>query len=318
MADFLHSGWGVFITVVVVVSIAACLLLAWSLAGFRAPTKPDGTVESTGHVWDDDLQELNNPLPRWWLYLFYLTCVFGVLYLFLYPGLGRYDGSLKWSAASQYRQEMQLARETYDPLFEQYLTQSIVAVSEQPEATAMGERLFLTYCAQCHGSDARGSRSFPNLTDNDWLGEGSPEYIKQTILNGRQAIMPSMTAAVGGTALDIAAVAHYVMSLSGSDHDPAFALTGQPKFVICAACHGAAGEGNRALGAPNLTDDIWLYGGSMRSVQDAIRHGFANEMPAFGELLGDGKAHVLAAYVWSLSQADDAQSALPSDAPESE
>ncbi|MCL4166684.1 UNVERIFIED_CONTAM: hypothetical protein GTU68_030677, partial [Idotea baltica] len=172
MADFLSSGWDVFITLTVIVSVIACVLLAWAMASGSTPLKDNGEVDSTGHVWDEDLQELNNPLPRWWLYLFYITCVFAAVYLLLYPGLGSFRGTLGWSSHGQYDQEITSASAKYDPLFEQHLETDIALLSKQPEVIAMGERLFLTYCTQCHGSDARGSRSFPNLADNDWLGAG--------------------------------------------------------------------------------------------------------------------------------------------------
>jgi cytochrome c oxidase cbb3-type subunit 3 len=301
MSDFTISSLGWIISLVVIISIVACFLLAWSLASRKAPMTSDGEVDSTGHVWDGDLRELNNPLPRWWLYLFYITCVFGALYLVLYPGLGTYKGVFGWSSTGQYEQEVADAKSEYEPLYTAYLEQNINDVASNPEAVAMGERLYLTYCTQCHGSDARGSRSFPNLSDNDWLGAGTPDYIKTTVLNGRNAIMPAMYAAIGNTDDSAEAVAHYVLSLSDSNHNAEKAALGQAKFAVCSACHGPTGAGNPLIGAPNLTDDTWLYGGSLTSVQSAIKNGFNNQMPAFGELLGEGKAHVVAAYIWSLS-----------------
>lgn len=301
MADFVSGGWSTFITVSTLVSILACFLLAWQVARAKLPPTVNGEVESTGHVWDEDLRELNNPLPRWWLYLFYITCVFSLLYLVLYPGLGTFKGTLNWSSTGQYDEEVARVNAVVDPLFATYMAQEIPEVAANPEANAMGERLFLTYCSQCHGSDARGSRSFPNLSDNDWLGTGEPDYIKQTILNGRNAVMPAMIAAIGNTDEDAEAVANYVLSLSDSNHDAEKAAVGKAKFMVCAGCHGMDGTGSAAIGAPNLTDDTWLYGGSINSVKHAITDGFNNRMPSFGELLGEGKAHVLAAYIWSLS-----------------
>lgn len=300
MADFVSPGWGIYIIVVTLVSIAACFWLAWTLASTKTPTAEDGSVDTTGHVWDETLQELNHPLPRWWLYLFYLTCVFSLLYLVLYPGLGEFKGILGWSQEGAYELESEKARATYEPLFEKYLAQDITAVAADTEAIAMGERLYLTYCTQCHGSDARGARSFPNLSDNYWLGTGEPDYIKNTILNGRVSVMPAMAAALGGDE-GIENVANYVLSLSDSNHDAEKAANGVAKFAVCAACHGAEGKGNPVIGAPDLTDDNWLYGGSLDSIQEAINNGYNNKMPAFGELLGEGKAHVLAAYIWNLS-----------------
>lgn len=301
MADFLSGFWGHYVTIITIVSIIACFLVAYLTSRAKLPAPVNGEVSTTGHVWDDDLAELNNPLPRWWLYLFYITCIFSAGYLILYPGLGAFNGSLSWSSAGQYEEEMARMDEVTAPLFAGYLAQEIPEVAANPDAVAMGERLFLTYCSQCHGSDARGSRSFPNLADNDWLGTGTPEHIKNTVLNGRNAIMPAMAAALGNTPEDVTAMANYVLSLSDSRHDAALAAQAKPKFAVCGACHGMDGKGNPAIGGPNLTDDIWLYGGSLSSVEYAINNGFNNRMPAFGQLLGEGKAHVVAAYIWSLS-----------------
>ena len=301
MADFVSENWGTMVLLVTLVSIAACGLLAWSVSRAHVTTDETGQVGTTGHVWDEDLEELNNPLPRWWLYLFYGTCVFGLLYLFLYPGLGGRAGWFEWSSSGQYEREAAAARAVHEPLFAAYLEQPVAAVAEDATAVAMGERLYLTYCSQCHGSDARGARSFPNLADADWLGPATADHVKNTVLNGRVAVMPPMLAALGNSEAAVAEVAHHVLSLSGSDHDPALAAAGQARYAVCAACHGPDGNGNPAIGAPNLTDETWLYGGSLASVERAVREGFDNRMPAFGELLGEGKAHVAAAYVWSLS-----------------
>lgn len=305
MADFVHGGWALFVAFGTIISIVLCYWLAWKVSTATTDDPANGEVGTTGHVWDEDLQELNNPLPRWWLYLFFITCIFGMVYILLYPGLGDFKGSLKWSSAGQYEEEVARIDAVAEPLFAGYLAQDIAAVAAIPEAHEMGERLYLNYCSQCHGSDARGGRSFPNLTDNDWLGTGDPAYIKHTILNGRNAIMPAMAAAIGNTEADVEAVAHYVMSLSDSNHDADLAAAGEAKYAVCAGCHGADGQGMAAVGAPNLVDDIWLYGGSLNSVKYAISNGFNNQMPAFEQLLGEGKAHVLAAYIWSLSNPSD-------------
>ena len=297
MADFTSSGWSIYVSVVTIASILGCLWLLLSMSHKRVP----GTaVETTGHTWDGDLVEYNNPLPRWWMWMFLITIVFSLAYLAVYPGLGSYAGTFGWSQTGQYEQEMAAARKAYDPLFEAYLKQDIKTVAADPKARAMGERLFLTYCQQCHGSDARGSKGFPNLTDGDWLWGGEPAAIKQTIMEGRHGVMPPMGAALGD-ARDVENVANYVLSLSSSGHDPVKAALGKSRFGACAACHGPAGQGNPALGAPNLTDKTWLYGGSVNAVMDGINRGRDNQMPAFGELIGEGKAHVLSAFVWGLS-----------------
>lgn len=301
MADFTSGGWSLFIIIVTVLSIVGCLLLAMSLSSAKVPTDASGDVASTGHVWDEDLVELNNPLPRWWLYLFYITCAFAVVYLVLYPGAGAWKGTLNWSQTGQYDREVAAMQERIAPLFAKYQALPIADVARDPEAVAMGERLYLTYCVQCHGSDARGSRGFPNLVDNDWLGAGDGDYIESVILNGRVAVMPAMGAAVGG-ATEVDQLSHYVASLSGIPHDAFKAALGKDKFVTCAACHGAEGKGNAAIGAPNLTDDIWLHGRGVEKIASAINLGINNNMPAFGKLVGEDRAHVLAAYVLSLSQ----------------
>lgn len=299
MADFISSGWSVFIAVATIISIIACYALALAMSRGKVLTDENGDVQSTGHVWDEDLRELNNPLPKWWLYLFYITCIFGMVYLLLYPGLGSYKGLLGWTQTGQYDIEVAKVKERVAPLYAKYTGQKIADVAEIPEAVEMGQRLYLTYCIQCHGSDARGSASFPNLTDNDWLGGGTPAYIKQTILNGRNAVMPPMAAALGA---DVDNVAHYVASLSGLAHDEIKAARGKPKFGVCAACHGVDAKGNAAIGAPNLTDDVWLHGIGVKAIADAVNNGIQNAMPPFGKLVDDGPAHVLAAYVWSVSK----------------
>ena len=302
MADFTGSGWSVYIMVVTAISLALCLWLTVALS--KKP--PAGErVGTTGHTWDETLEEMNNPLPRWWIYLFYLTIAFAVVYLALYPGFGANKGSFGWTQVSQYEAEVAKANAAVEPLFAKYLKQDIAEVAADPQARAMGERMYLTYCVQCHGSDARGSKGFPNLSDTDWLHGGDGATLVKTITEGRMGVMPPMAAAVG-TASDVENVANFVLSLSGSAHDAVKAELGKPKFAACAACHGAEGKGNPALGAPNLTDKIWLYGGSLAAVVEGINKGRSNQMPAFKDLLAPGKIQVLAAYVWSLSNAPKA------------
>ncbi len=303
MADFFHNGWSIFIALVTMLGILACALLLWSQSKVKVKLGPDGKplpVQTTGHVWDGDLVENNNPLPRWWMITFYLTIIFGIAYLILFPGLGGMQGVLGWSQVGKYEQEMKAGEEKYGPIFAKYQAMSIPEVAKDPQARAIGERLFLNSCAQCHGSDAQGSKGFPNLADRDWLYGGDPEVVKTSILEGRQGVMPPMAAAVGGDQ-DVRNVANYVLSLSGSSHDPIKAALGKSKFAACAACHGADGKGNQALGAPNLTDKIWLYGGGLNNVMDAINKGRGNMMPAHKSILSEAKVHLLAAYVWGLS-----------------
>ncbi|MEZ5542053.1 MAG: cytochrome-c oxidase, cbb3-type subunit III [Pseudomonadota bacterium] len=303
MADFTSGFWNIYIIILTVVSILACFWLVRWLS--TAPGEDIG--KPTGHVWDEDLQELNNPLPRWWLMLFYITLFFAIGYLALYPGLGSFKGFLGWSSTGQYQSEMDKADAEYGPLFKKYAGMDLMAVAADPEARRMGERMFVSYCAVCHGSDARGARGFPNLRDNDWLYGGTPQAIEASILNGRNGVMPAWEQALGGEA-GVADVAAYVFSLSGKEADPAAAGRGQEKFQqLCVACHGMDGKGNQALGAPNLTDDVWLYGGSKTAVMETIAKGRNGQMPAHREFLGEEKAHLLAAYVYSLSAGQSAE-----------
>lgn len=300
MADFTSGFWSIYISVLTLVGIIACAFLLWSQSTVKINRDKDGNTMTTGHEWDEGLEEMNNPMPRWWMWLFYITIVFGLIYLALYPGLGSYAGKLGWASKGQYEEEIKMADAEYGPLFEKFQKTDLKVLAADPQAHAMGERLFLTYCSQCHGSDARGNKGYPNLTDSDWLYGGEPETIKTTLLKGRNGMMPPMGAALGGEK-DIDNVAHYVTSLSSTSADPIKVAFGKEKFAACATCHGADGKGNQALGAPNLTDKTWLYGGSIATISETIRGGRNNVMPAFGEFLGDAKVHLLAAYVWSMS-----------------
>lgn len=308
MADFTSGFWDIYITVLALLGIAGCALLLWTQSAHKVEVTDATTkkADTTGHVWDEDLTELNTPMPRWWMWLFYITIVFALAYLFLYPGLGSYAGKLGWKSNAAYQEELRKADAEYGPLFNKYLEQDLKLVAADPQAHRMGERLFLTYCSQCHGSDARGSKGFPNLTDNDWLFGGDPETIKTTILHGRHGVMPPMGAALGSDN-DVENVANYVRSLSGLTTDPVKVVLGKPKFAACAGCHGSNGAGNQTIGAPNLTDKIWLFGGSKETVIETIQQGRSSTMPAFEGFLGEAKVHVLAAYVWSLSNVDQNQ-----------
>ncbi|MDP1693540.1 MAG: cytochrome-c oxidase, cbb3-type subunit III [Burkholderiaceae bacterium] len=300
MSDFFSSGWSIFVAAATVVSLMACLVLLFAAARRRAPS---GAVDdnTTGHVWDEDLREMNNPLPRWWMILFVITVLFAFAYLALYPGLGSHDGSLNWSSRSQYETEQARASATMAPLYARFASMDETALARDTQAMGIGERLFINNCATCHGSDARGSKGFPNLTDNDWLWGGSFATIQQTIAEGRNGVMPPMAAALGNSD-DVRNVAHYVLSLSGSPHDSAAAQLGKPKFAVCAACHGADGKGNPALGAANLTDKVWLHGWGEQAVVAMVNGGKNNVMPAHAARFSAEQIRVLAAYVWNLSQ----------------
>ena len=298
MSDFTNDFWNWYISIITVVSILACGVFLWKLTTRKlAPGEKPGTM---GHVWDGNLEEYNNPLPNWWRWLFYITIVFSLVYLVLYPGLGSFGGTLKWSSTGQYDNEMVAAQEQFGPVFAKYAAMDVPAVAADPDGRKIGESLFLNYCAQCHASDGRGSRGFPNLADDAWLYGGDPETIKLTIQNGRTGIMPPMAAALPGEG--VKDVAHYVMSLSGMTHDNLRKARGAELFQTnCAVCHGADGTGNQMLGAPNLTDDSWLYGRGESTIIETITNGRNGVMPAWGNFLDDDKVHILASYVWSLS-----------------
>ena len=297
MSDFTSGFWSIFIASVTILSILACGLLLWFSGKARAMTLHDNT---TGHVWDGDLREMNNPLPRWWVWLFVITIVFALVYLALYPGLGSSKGQLGWTQIGEYQREVDKGNAQVAPIYAKFATMSPEDMSRDPQAKAIGERLFMNNCSQCHGSDARGSKGFPNLADGDWLHGGTPAQITETLTQGRIGQMPPMAAAVG-TADDVKNVANYVLSLSGSPHDSLRANLGKSKFTACAACHGMDGKGNQALGAPNLTDDIWLHGYGEGAIIAMVNNGKVNQMPAQGDKLTEGQIKVLTSYVWGLS-----------------
>ncbi|MDD2690483.1 MULTISPECIES: cytochrome-c oxidase, cbb3-type subunit III [Simplicispira] len=297
MSDFTSNFWSVYVAGITIAGIVACLLLLWITARKKVASDSNNT---TGHVWDEDLTEMNNPMPRWWMWLFVLTIIFSFAYLAIYPGLGKFAGKMGWSQYGAYDAEMAQAKAELEPLYARFTSMTTEQVAQDPQAMAIGERLFMNNCAQCHGSDARGSKSFPNLTDGDWLHGGTPEKIRETLEKGRIGNMPPMAAAVGSPE-DVRNLSHYVLSLSGSPHDSLRASLGKSKFVACAACHGADGKGMQALGAPNLTDDIWLHGWGEAAITAMINNGKVNQMPAQSQKLTEAQLGVLTAYVWGMS-----------------
>jgi cytochrome c oxidase cbb3-type subunit III len=297
MSDFTSNFWSFYVAGITLGSILACALLLWFSGKAKAMTANDNT---TGHVWDGDLREMNNPLPRWWVWLFIITIVFGLIYLVLYPGLGSFPGKLGWTSSGLHQTEVDRGNVEIAPTYAKFAAMTPQELSKNTQAMAIGERLFMNNCSQCHGSDAKGSKGFPNLTDNDWIGGGTPEIIKTNITKGRTGNMPPMAAAVG-TSEDVSNLANYVMSLSNGPHDSVKAALGKPKFAVCAACHGMDGKGNAALGAPNLTDDIWLHGYGEAAIVAMINNGKVNVMPAQADKLTDAQVNVLTAYVWGLS-----------------
>ncbi len=297
MADFVSGFWNAYVMVLVFLSIAFCVFVLIS----NNKARTSGPVGLHDHIWDETLQEYNNPLPRWWMYMFWITIIFAISYLAMYPGFGNNQGKLGWSSGGQWEAEQKAAAEKYGPIFAKFRTMDLNAVAGDKEANAMGQRLFLTYCAQCHGADAKGAKGFPNLTDSDWLYGGEPETIKTTLLGGRQGMMPPFGPALGADG--VKDVANYVRSLSGLAHDSLRAQRGKELFAQnCVACHGPEAKGTQALGAPNLTDKTWLYGSAEATIIETVTNGRSNQMPAFKEFLGEDKVHLLAAYVLSLSK----------------
>ncbi len=302
-SGFLAPGWGWFVAIATVLSLLACL---WMLRANS--TKKEHSAEAQMHSQNewDGLREYDNPLPKWWSNLFYITVFFAFGYLLLYPGLIVTNGLLGWSTATLYRDEVKAVNAETDPIFDAYSKQDVKTVSMDNGALKIGGRLFQTYCVQCHGTDMRGSKGFPNLVDNDWLYPGTPEGIKTTILEGRYGVMPPFAGTLKPD--QIADAAQYVLSLSGRSTVPIAVGRGEATFKqVCSACHGQDGKGNVALGAPNLTDNIWLYGGSLATIVETLTKGRQGHMPAQKDILGEAQIHLLAAYVYAQSQ-EQAQS----------
>jgi cytochrome c oxidase cbb3-type subunit 3 len=291
----------ILVTIAVLVNIAAIMWLLFGLRRRRG--EASHTSETTGHVWDEDLRELNNPLPRWWLWLFVLTTVFGLVYMAVYPGLGNFAGTSGWTSERQLAEQSVMADKLLAHAFAHYEHHSVEWLASNPDALRIGRNLFVNNCAACHGSDGRGAPGFPNLSDRDWLWGGTPEAIVQSIGQGRVSTMPAWRDALGGDS-GVEDVLRYVMSLSGRDLPAGDLANGRAKFqTICSACHGADGRGNQALGAPNLTDQVWLNGGSLVAVRESIANGRHAEMPAHLARMGETRVNLLAAYVMSLGGA---------------
>jgi cytochrome c oxidase cbb3-type subunit III len=314
----MSSFWSIWISVITLGTILGCfLLLRWCLSNKTGVKEGDDM-----HHEFDGIIEINNQLPRWWTILFYICIVWALVYLLLFPGLGNFKGLVNWQSSnqgilslaeskaaieknkvdgviSQYDREVATANELFQPIFDGYFARPITELAQDPEALKVGQRLFSQNCSQCHGSDARGQKGFPNLTDHDWLYGGTPEKITETLINGRNAMMPAWIDSLGADGID--EVVQYALSLSGRKVDESLAAKGKDRFVVCAACHGPDGKGNQLVGAPNLTDDIWLYGNSTKIVTETLTYGRNGVMPSFKNTLGEKKIHLVAAYVYSLS-----------------
>jgi len=303
----LSTFWQVWVTAIVLGSIIGCgILIMYTSKGMRK----EETDQTTGHEYDG-IQEIDNPLPRWWVFMFWATIVFGLGYLGMY-GLGNFKGivtvtvdgeEVAWSSSNQWKAEVQAFDKEIAPLYAKYSSTPVEELVKNDEALQTGQRLFKSNCSVCHGSNAKGALGFPNLTDNDWLYGGNPQQLTMTITNGRQGAMPAWGAVLGDEGTK--QMVQYVRSLSGLEHDSAAAAAIAPKFMQnCAICHGADGKGNILMGAPNLTDDVWLYGGSTKQIEMTLLHGRNGKMPAHKEILGanaEAKIHLLVTYVYSLT-----------------
>lgn len=292
------GGWGIYVAVLVLINVIGAMWLLFATARTQKSDKA-----TTGHTWDEDLTEYNNALPRWWLGLFILTVIFGAGYLVFYPGFGAAAGTLGWTSAKEVKADLDENNRKLEAVFSEFRERPLADLQRDAKALNLGHNVFANNCAVCHGSDARGAKGYPNLTDGDWLYGGTPEQVLTTITNGRGGVMPPLGAALGDRGVD--EVANYVLSLSGGKADPALAEAGKTRFVtICAACHGPEGKGNIALGAPNLTDTTWLYGGTLDDIKTTVRNGRNGKMPAWGEILGPDRARLVEAWVLAQSQGE--------------
>jgi cytochrome c oxidase cbb3-type subunit III len=302
-----------FVAVITLLNIAGVVWLLWWTSKRRGA--PTSEVQTTGHVWDDDLREYDNPLPRWWMGLFLLTVVFGLVYLALYPGLGNFAGLRGWTEAGQHQEQSRQAEAVLARTFAPFEKESVAALAHDRAAVQIGRNLFLQNCVGCHGSDARGAPGFPNLTDKDWLWGGDPDTILTSIRGGRTGVMIGWLPMLGASGVED--VLAYVLNLSGHQLPAGVSVeAGKQKFgEVCAACHGADAHGNQQLGAPNLTDAIWLHGGSISAIRETIAHGRDGQMPAHLELLGETRTKLLAAYVISLGGATESPTPAVAAAP---
>lgn len=291
----MNMGWSIFI---IVGSLGSLLWTLWLLLSNRS--KPTGPAKTTGHDYDG-IQEYDNPLPLWWVGLFIATIVFAFGYLIYYPGLGSFAGVGGWTSQGQWQRDVDAQHAQFAPLYQRLAAMSEAELHADHQAQQIGRRLFLNNCATCHGASARGGFGFPNLTDSEWQWGGDYAAIKTTISGGHTAAMPTWGAVLGDAG--VSDMSQYVLSLSGAQHDAAAAARAAPQFqVLCISCHGAEGKGNPLFGAPDLTNDIWLYGGDADSIAFTVRNGRNGQMPNFATVLGDDRIAIVAAYVSGLQK----------------
>lgn len=290
------SFWSAYIIILTSVTIAG---ISWILLANRKTIKREDE-ETTGHVYDG-IEEYDNPLPAWWFYMFLMTIIWGVGYLVFYPGMGNFPGLLGWTQIGQHEAEVEKANAKFRKMRDKYHALPVAEIASDPVVRKMGQRLFGNNCAQCHGADAKGRYGFPNLTDTDWIYGGTPEDIKASIVDGRQAAMPGWGTIIGDAG--VTDVTAYVLSLNGREAAPDTAEAGEKVFqTYCVACHGADGKGNQAMGAPNLANGIWLYGGTENQIAHSVRAGRNGMMPTHKKMLSENKIHIITAYVYGLNQ----------------
>ncbi|MDR0480017.1 MAG: cytochrome-c oxidase, cbb3-type subunit III [Burkholderiaceae bacterium] len=317
MSDFKSSFWAFFIGAIVLLGVIFNLWMLIANGKVRAVSQDN----TTGHIWDEDLREFNNPLPRWWVGLFVFMCLFGLIYFALYPGLGFYPGALGWTSHKQFREEMQQGNQEMAPVYAAFAGKTTEQLAQDPQAMKIGDSLFMNNCAQCHSSDAKGSAvgGFPDLTAKSWIWGGTPQAIHDTIVNGRTPVMPPQ-GTVLGTPDDVKNVANYVLGLAGQPNDAVRAAQGEAKFkTVCAACHGADGKGNPLLGAPNLAKGAKWY--MRQPTLDGITaqinggngndHGIVRFMPAWGNKFTPAQIDILTAYVWGKGGGVEPAAATP-------
>jgi len=293
------SFWSFWISIITLGTIFGCIWLLYATR--KSQTSDTETEQKMGHSFDG-IEEYDNPLPKWWFHMFMATAIFGLVYLLLYPGLGNFKGYLDWSSTGHWEQEVKEANEKYSPIFKALAAKPVEELAKDAEAMKIGQRLFANNCSVCHGSTGRGALGFPNLTDKDWLFGGDAATIKATITHGRNGQMPAKGLNPAMDKSDVSDLTHYLLSFSGRSDDKAAVEKGSKMFqTACVACHGADAKGNKAVGAPDLTDNVWLYGSTASKINQTITFGRAGVMPAQKDMLDEDKIHVLAAYVYSLS-----------------
>jgi cytochrome c oxidase cbb3-type subunit 3 len=305
----MSPGHSVFIIVLTIANIAGAVWLLWWMRRQRGETTT--ATQTTGHVWDEDLRELNNPLPRWWLWLFIITVLFGGVYLAIYPGLGTFQGTSGWTSRAEHDAQRDANAARIERALAPFAQRPVSELATDAAAVNVGRNLFLNNCAACHGSDGGGAPGFPSLADEEWLWGGDPDTVVASIAQGRTGMMPPWEAALGDSGVED--VLSYVFSLQGRALSAGNTRAGGEKFAqLCAACHGADARGNPQLGVPNLTDGIWLHGGSLAAVRDSIGKGRGGTMPAHLDRLGPTRVNLLAAYVLSLRAQETATTAASS------